>query len=94
MRSTATYLHEINEIRSISHWSLRTRYLGLGKKEGKCKKDILTNCPSSIPMTQARNARGRTSSRRLAGTAAIVFLKMDGREKTFQTYIRVVLPVA
>lgn len=64
------------------------------QKEGKCKKDILTNCPSSIPMTQARSARGCTSFRRLAGIASIVFLKMDGREKTFQTDIRIVLPVA
>lgn len=43
---------------------------------GKCKYiDRLTNCPSSIPITQARSAKGRTSLRQFAGTASIVLLK-------------------
>lgn len=37
-------------------------------------KHLLTNCPSSIPMTQAFSARDLTSSRQAAGTASIVFL--------------------
>lgn len=42
----------------------------------KCKYiDRLTNCPSSIPITQARSAKGRTSLRQFAGTASIVLLK-------------------
>lgn len=41
---------------------------------------ILTNCPSSIPMTQACNASDCTSPRRLAGTAAIVYLK-NGQDR-------------
>lgn len=42
----------------------------------KCKYiNRLTNCPSSIPITQARSAKGRTSLRQFAGTASIVLLK-------------------
>lgn len=42
----------------------------------KCKYiDRLTNCPSSIPITQALSAKGRTSLRQFAGTASIVLLK-------------------
>ena len=41
---------------------------------------ILTNCPSSTPMTQAFSARALTSPRLWAGTASIVLLK-DGQDK-------------
>lgn len=47
-----------------------------------CKELILTNWPSSMPMTEACRAQFQTSRRQLAGTASIVFLS----EQTIKRY--------